>query len=65
MVCKMIYYFVSADGAGIEEDEQVRGWFDKKNNPDMFTVRRKAVAEARRRLKARIAELNDIFKELK
>ena len=61
----MIYYHVSPDGDLIEEEDNVRGWFDPKINPSTFTNRRKAVAEAKRRLKAKIAELKECLKELK
>lgn len=61
----MIYYFVSQDGDYIETEENYRGYFDKKNNPDMFTQKKLAVAEQKCRLKARIKELQSVLEELK
>jgi hypothetical protein len=61
----VLYYFVSPDGDEIQVEDNVKGWYSKKSNPEMFTQRRQAIAEARRRLKARIAELKEIFKETK
>ena len=61
----MIYYFVSWEGDQITTEDNVKGWFDKENNPDMFTQKKLAIAEARRRLKARIAELKQTLKETK
>jgi hypothetical protein len=61
----MIYYFVSEDGDSIVTEENVRGWFTKELNQNMFTQRRKAVAEAKRRIKARIAELKALLKDTK
>ena len=43
----MIYYFVSPDGDYIEREDNVKGWYDKKHTPDMFTVEKKAKAEAK------------------
>jgi hypothetical protein len=62
---EMIYYFVSHDGDELVAEDAPRGYFDKQSNPDMFTRRRYAVAEQKRRLKARIRELELILKELK
>lgn len=61
----MIYYFVSPDGDYVETEDNVRGWFDKKLNPNMFTVKREAIAEQKRRIKARIAELQETLRELR
>jgi len=60
----MIYYFVKWDGSAVATEDNVRGWFDKRNNPDMFTVKRQAIAEQKRRLKARISELQLVLTEL-
>ncbi len=62
---EMIYYFLSEDGDSIVTEENVRGWFTKELNQNMFTQRRKAVAEAKRRIKARIAELKALLKDMK
>ena len=61
----MIYYFVSPDGDILETEENVKGWFSKDFNQNMFTQRRQAVAEQKRRMKVRIAELQQLIKELK
>lgn len=61
----MIYYHVALDGEYIEEEDNVKGFYDPVTNPSTFTNRRKAVAEAKRRLKAKIAELKGYLKELK
>ena len=61
----MIYYFVSLDGDYIKEEENVRGWYERAYNANLFTVRRKAEAEAIRRMKLRIAELKALIKEMK
>ena len=61
----MTYYFVSPDGDILETEENVKGWFSKDLNPNMFTQRRQAVAEQKRRMKVRIAELQQLIKELK
>ncbi len=60
----MIYYFVSPDGDELTVEENVKGWFSKEYNPEMFTVKRKAQVEQRRRIRARIAELKEIYKEV-
>ena len=59
----MIYYFVKWDGDLSSEDNCV-DWYDKAD-PDVFTNRTKAIVEARKRTKARIAELKEYYKELK
>jgi hypothetical protein len=59
----MIWYTVAPDGENITTEDNHKDWF--VDDPDTFTNRRKAVAEARRRLKARIAELKEILKETK
>ena len=51
----MRYYFVDWEGELTSEDT-ARGWFEV-DNKDVFTVRRKAVVQARKRIKVRIAEL--------
>ena len=56
----MIYYFVARDGF-ITTDESARDWFDRAPDPDIFTVRKKA----KRRIKARIAELQESLEDLK
>lgn len=62
----MIYYFVSPDGDYMETEDNVRGWYDKAvNHPNMFTVKREAIAEQKRRIKARIAELQETLRELR
>jgi len=60
----MLYYFVSPDGDYLETEDNVKGWFDKKFNPDMYTVKREAIAEQKRRIKLRIKELEGVLKEL-
>ena len=59
-----LYYFVSPDGDYIETEDNVKDFYEKKFNPDMFTVRAKAEAEAVRRMKLRIKELKCLIKEL-
>ena len=60
-----LYYFVSPDGDYIETEDNVKDFYEKKFNPDMFTVRAKAEAEAVRRMKLRIKELKCLIEELK
>jgi hypothetical protein len=62
---EMIYYFVVGDGDYIETEDNVRSWYEKTVNPNMFTVKREAVAEQKRRIKARIAELTEVLEGLK
>ena len=57
----MIYYFVSTDGDELETEDAPRGSFTKERNPDMFTRRKAAVAEQKRRLKARIEKLKSVL----
>ena len=59
----MKYYFVSVDGDYIEEEEKERGYYS--GGPDMFTVKLKAEAEAKRRIKTRIKELEEALRKLK
>lgn len=60
----MIYYFVSPDGDYVETEEAPRGYFDPTVATDMRTSKREARAEQKRRLKARIAELRQVLKEV-
>ena len=60
---EMIYYFIDLDG-DITYEENVPGWFDKRFNPNMFTNKREAIAEAKRRVKERIKELEDYLFEI-
>lgn len=59
----MIYYFVAWDGY-LSSEDNCAGWY-AKTDPNVFTNRRKAIVEARKRTKAHIAELKDYYKELK
>ena len=59
----MKYYFVSVDGDHIVEEENYRGCYS--GGPDMFTVKLKAEAEAKRRIKNRIKELEEALRKLK
>ena len=59
----MIYYFVDSDG-GITVEENARGWFEKSVNPGMFTNKREAIAEAKRKTKEKIRELEDYLFEI-
>lgn len=61
----MKYYFVSPDGDYLYEEEEIRGCFTKETNPEMFTRKREAIAEQKRRMKARIAQLKETIRELK
>ena len=61
----MIYYFVSLDGDELETEDAPPGYFIKESNPDMFTQRKAAVAEQKRRIKARIEELKSVLEGLK
>ena len=65
VLSKVIYYFVTRHGTAIETEDMPRGYFDARTEPDMFTQKKLAVAEQKRRLKARINELQTILKELK
>lgn len=61
----MIYYFVSHDGDCLVTEDAPRDYFTKECNPDMFTQRKAAVAEQKRRMKARITELKSALEDLK
>ena len=60
----MIYYFIKWDGY-LSSEDNAKGWYETMNGGDIFTDRKKAIAEARKRTKARIAELKEYYKELK
>jgi uncharacterized protein with von Willebrand factor type A (vWA) domain len=60
----MIYYFAEPDGE-ITIEEAPKGWFRKELNPMVFTVRKEAVAHAKRNIKSLIEELQERLKELK
>ena len=53
----MKYYFVDFEGEVISEEEQVKGYYSKDINPEMFISRMAAVKEAKRQLKHKIKEL--------
>lgn len=58
----MIYYFVSLDG-DFSSEENAKGWFEIDNDT-YFSVKRKAISTARKRIKVRIAELKEYSKNL-
>ena len=58
----MIYYFVSQDGDYIETEEAPRGYFESWQG--MFTQKKLAIVEQKRRLKARIEELKSTLENL-
>ena len=60
----MIYYFVKWDGY-LSSEDNVKGWYESMDGGDIFTNHRKAIIEARKRTKARIAELKEYLEELK
>ncbi len=60
----MIYYTVSPDGDYLDIEDNVKGWFDLNINSGTFTNKRKAQVEQRRRIRARVAELKEIYKEI-
>lgn len=55
----MKYYFVDFEGEVISEEEQVKGYYSKDINPEMFISRKAAVREAKRQLKIKIKELQE------
>ena len=57
----MIYYFIASDGYLTSEDN-LKHWYGKDR--DVFTNRDEAIAEAKRRTKARIEELKQYRKDL-
>ena len=61
---EMIYYFVKWDG-DLSSEDNAKGWYETMNGGDIFTDRRKAIVEARKRTKARIAELKEYLEEVK
>jgi 3-dehydroquinate dehydratase len=60
---KMHYYFVNDDGMIIYEEENVRGYFTKAINPNMFTKRELAVKDAISQIKCRMKEMQGQLKE--
>lgn len=61
----MLYYFVSDDGDYVYTEEQDRGYFQKEFNHNMFTQKKQLIAEQKRRIKARILELQKTLEGLK
>lgn len=59
----MIYYFLNYDGDDVTVEEAPKGWFQR--SCDCFTNKRELEAEQKRRLKSRIAELEECLLELK
>ncbi len=60
---EMKYYFVDFEGEVISEEEQVKGYYSKDINPEMFISRMAAVKEAKRQLKYKIKELQEQLTE--
>ena len=60
----MIYYFVDQVG-DITTEENVKGWYEKSHNPDMFTTKREAIARAKKNVKEMIKELEEKLVELR
>ena len=56
----MIYYFVDWEGELTSEDN-AKGWF-RVDDVDTFSDKRKAIRQAKKRINARIAELNEYYK---
>lgn len=59
----MIYYFVEYDGMLITEEENVRGYFTKAVNPNMFTKRELAVKDAIDQIKCKMKGMQMQLKE--
>ena len=59
----MIYYFVDDDGMVISEEEQHRGYFTKKTNPNMFITKKGAIREAKKQIQQKIKEMSKQLKE--
>jgi len=60
----MKYYFVKPCGY-ITTEENVRGWFSKDTNPNMFTNKKAAISAAKKQIKAEIVLLKERLKELR
>ena len=59
----MKYYFVERIGRIVTE-ENVKGWFSKEHNPNMFTNKKDAISAAKKQIKAEIVMLKERLKEL-
>ena len=60
----MNYYFVERTGRIVTE-ENVKGWFAKDTNPNMFTNKKDAISAAKKQIKAEIHLLKERLKELR
>lgn len=60
----MNYYFVQPHGYIITE-ENVKGWFSKEVNPNMFTNKKDAISTAKKQIKAEMHLLKQRLKELR
>ena len=60
----MKYYFVDHLGY-ITTEENVKGWFSKECNPNMFINKRAAISVAKKRIKAEIHLLKERLKGLR
>lgn len=60
----MEYYFVEQDGY-ITTEENVKGWFSKECNPNMFTNKKDAISAAKKQIKAEIVMLKERLNELR
>ena len=60
----MRYYFVQRHGY-ITTEENVKGWFSKECNQNMFTNKRDAISAAKKQVKAEIHLLKERLKGLR